>query len=64
MIPVAANHDSAAKVLLDGTADSAGKAMSDDLAFALHNVFMHPNVGPFIGRQLIQKLVTGNPSPQ
>ena len=25
---------------------------------------MHPNVGPFIGKQLIQKLVTGDPSPQ
>ena len=25
---------------------------------------MHPNVGPFIGKQLIQKLVTGDPTPQ
>jgi uncharacterized protein (DUF1800 family) len=25
---------------------------------------MHPNVGPFISQQLIQKLVTGSPSPQ
>jgi hypothetical protein len=24
---------------------------------------MHPNLGPFIGRQLIQKLVTSNPTP-
>jgi hypothetical protein len=38
--------------------------MATDLAAAIHNVFMHPNVGPFIGRQLIQKLVTGDPSPQ
>jgi uncharacterized protein (DUF1501 family) len=27
------------------------------------NIFWHPNVGPFIGRQLIQHLVTSNPSP-
>jgi uncharacterized protein (DUF1800 family) len=26
-------------------------------------LFNHPNVGPFIGKQLIQRLVTSNPSP-
>jgi hypothetical protein len=30
---------------------------------ALDNIFNHPNVGPFIGKQLIQHLVTSNPSP-
>ncbi len=30
---------------------------------ALDAWFNHPNVGPFIGRQLIQRLVTSNPSP-
>jgi len=30
---------------------------------ALDTLFNHPNVGPFIGRQLIQRLVTSNPSP-
>jgi len=34
-----------------------------DLSDALDNVFRHPNVGPFISKQLIQKLVTSNPSP-
>jgi hypothetical protein len=38
--------------------------MSADLATALHSIVIHPNVGPFIGRQLIQKLVTGDPTPQ
>jgi uncharacterized protein (DUF1800 family) len=33
------------------------------LAIALDTLFNHPNVGPFIGRQLIQRLVTSNPSP-
>lgn len=30
---------------------------------ALDTLFAHPNVGPFIGQQLIQRLVTSNPSP-
>ncbi len=33
------------------------------LRVALDTIFLHPNVGPFIGRQLIQRLVTSNPSP-
>ena len=34
-----------------------------DLKTALDAIFNHPNVGPFVGRQLIQRLVTSNPSP-
>lgn len=30
---------------------------------ALDALFQHPNVGPFIGRQMIQRLVTSNPTP-
>jgi hypothetical protein len=30
---------------------------------ALDAIFRHPNVGPFVARQLIQRLVTSNPSP-
>ncbi|MFZ9994258.1 MAG: DUF1800 domain-containing protein [Steroidobacteraceae bacterium] len=41
-------------------ADQGGER---DLRIALDNVFNHPNVGPFIAKQLIQKLVTSNPSP-
>lgn len=41
----------------------ANQAGAQDLKDALDNVFNHPNVGPFISRQLIQKLVTSNPSP-
>ncbi|MDB6002437.1 MAG: hypothetical protein JWP52_4136 [Rhizobacter sp.] len=37
-----------------------GKA---DLTVAMDALYSHPNVGPFIGRQLIQRLVTSNPSP-
>ena len=42
----------------------AGGTPTTDLAFALDNIFHHPNVGPFISKQLIQRLVTSNPSPE
>lgn len=34
-----------------------------DISDALDNLFNHPNVGPFIARKLIQRLVTSNPTP-
>ncbi len=64
MTPVDTNHDKGPKALLAGVMLPAGQTIQDDLAQAIHNVFMHPNVGPFVGRQLIQKLVTGSPTPQ
>jgi uncharacterized protein (DUF1800 family) len=36
---------------------------NSDIRIALDTLFNHPNVGPFIGKQLIQRLVTSNPSP-
>jgi uncharacterized protein (DUF1800 family) len=57
------NHDTAQKILLDGAVLPAGRNSTQDLTAALDNIFNHPNVGPFIGRQLIQHLVTSNPSP-
>ena len=41
----------------------AGQTPQQDLDAAVRNVFMHPNTPAYIGRQLIQRLVTGNPSP-
>jgi Protein of unknown function (DUF1800) len=41
----------------------AGQPPAQDLADALDNIFNHPNVGPFITKQLIQHLVTSNPTP-
>jgi uncharacterized protein (DUF1800 family) len=63
MVVVASNHDSAAKVILGGTQVPAGQTPDADLAQALDTIAAHPNVGPFIGKQLIQALVTANPSP-
>jgi uncharacterized protein (DUF1800 family) len=34
-----------------------------DVKIAIDTLFNNPNVGPFIGKQLIQRLVTSNPSP-
>jgi len=56
-------HDAGAKTLLGGTVLPAGQSAEVDLEAALDNVFAHPNVGPFVVRQLIQRLVTSNPSP-
>ncbi|RZL93688.1 MAG: DUF1800 domain-containing protein [Variovorax sp.] len=41
----------------------AGTKGAAALKTALDTLFNHPNVGPFIGKQLIQRLVTSNPSP-
>lgn len=57
------HHSSGAKLLLDGATLPAGQTPQADLAAALDNIFQHPNVGPFLCRQLIQRLVTSNPSP-
>jgi uncharacterized protein (DUF1800 family) len=43
-------------------ASSTPDAMGD-LSIALDTLYNHPNIGPFIGKQLIQHLVTSNPSP-
>jgi uncharacterized protein (DUF1800 family) len=66
------NHDFGAKTLLNGFTTAACSSASgaaniacaqSDLTAALDNIFNHPNVGPFISKQLIQHLVTSNPTP-
>ena len=66
-----AYHDLAPKTLLRGlvlparsaSAGTTGSATDADLNAAIDNLFNHPNTGPFLARQLIQRLVTSNPSP-
>ncbi|MEL7312348.1 MAG: DUF1800 domain-containing protein [Pseudomonadota bacterium] len=58
-----AAHEQGTKQLLNGFVVPAGQSGSQDIELAVDNLFNHPNVGPFIGRQLIQRLVTSNPSP-
>jgi len=63
MKPFEDYHDTGEKLLLDGSTISSGGTAVSDLNIALDNIFNHPNVGPFISKQLIQRLVTSNPSP-
>jgi uncharacterized protein (DUF1800 family) len=57
------NHDTGQKVLLGGQVLPPNQSSAQDLNAAIDNIFNHPNVGPFISKQLIQSLVTSNPSP-
>ena len=68
MVLTPSNHDGGAKTLLNGvtlpavTTVTAATA-TNELNAALDNIFQHQNAGPFIGRNLIEHLVTSNPSP-
>jgi len=62
MIAVEGLHDSGAKTIL-GQTIPAGQSAEQDLAAALGIIFNHPNVGPFVAKQMIEHLVTSNPSP-
>lgn len=55
-------HSSLAKTFL-GTTIPENTDAANSLRIALDTLTNHPNTGPFIGRQLIQRLVTSNPSP-
>lgn len=63
MLPYQQHYSRSSKVLLNGVTLPANGNIQTDLTTGLQNVFNHPNVGPFISQQLIQKLVTSNPSP-
>ncbi len=55
-------NETGAKSFL-GTTIPAGVAGFAARTIALDTLFAHANVAPFISRQLIQRLVTSNPSP-
>jgi uncharacterized protein (DUF1800 family) len=57
-------HDNGPKTLLDGFAMPGGQSQAEELNAAIDNIANHPNVAPFISQQLIQHLVTSNPSSQ
>ncbi|MEO8133540.1 MAG: DUF1800 domain-containing protein [Betaproteobacteria bacterium] len=63
MVVWPARHSTGPKTLVDGVVLPAGQSPQKDMQDALDLIFNHPNVGPFIGRRLIQFLVTSNPSP-
>lgn len=58
-------HSTSEKTFLGTTISAQSSADPEaSLRIALDRLAAHPNVGPFIGKQLIQRLVTSNPSPQ
>lgn len=63
MVMFDAEHELGEKRLLNGVVVPAGQSGLQDIDMALDNLFEHPNVGPFMSRLLIQRLVTSNPSP-
>ena len=63
MVAVEARHDTAARQLLSGTSLRAGLTAPAALEVVLDSLMAHPNTAPFIGKQLIQHLVSSNPSP-
>jgi hypothetical protein len=57
-------HEPGSKTLLNGYIVPAGNTGDKDIELAISHLFNHPNVGPFLCKQLIQRLIKSNPSPQ
>ena len=62
LVHIASRFDTGAKAFL-GTTIPAGTDGVTAMGIALDTIAAHANVGPFIGRQLIQRLVASQPSP-
>ncbi|MCX6952879.1 MAG: DUF1800 family protein [Verrucomicrobia bacterium] len=56
-------HEDGAKTIFNGIQIPANQGGAKDLKDLLDALVNHANTGPFISRQLIQRLVTSNPSP-
>lgn len=56
----AAINETGSATFLGTTVSGGGTAAVDK---ALDTIFAHPNIAPFVSKQLIQRLVTSNPSP-
>ncbi|WP_055147636.1 DUF1800 domain-containing protein [Jiulongibacter sediminis] len=57
-------HDRGPKTFLGQTIPARDPSLGlQDFQDAIDVIFNHPNVGPFICKQLIQRMVTSNPSP-
>jgi uncharacterized protein (DUF1800 family) len=58
-----ANHQSSTSNSFLGTTISAGTTGTQSLEIILDTLFKHPNVGSFVSKRLILRLVSSNPSP-
>lgn len=62
LVAYATYHDTTAKTILSGVQIAPGGTAQSDLTTFLDTLANHQNCGPFIGQQLIQRLVTSNPT--
>lgn len=62
MVQVGTKYEPGEKTFL-GTTIASGVDATTALSKALDAIFAHPNVAPFVSKQLIQRLVTSNPAP-
>jgi hypothetical protein len=63
MVANEAQHDVAAKALLNGVVLPSNQTTAKDTSDAIDNIANDPSIGPYISKSLIQHLVTSNPSP-
>jgi uncharacterized protein (DUF1800 family) len=66
LFPASSNqmrHDVTVKTVLGGATIAANQTCAQDVNDELAIIATHPNVAPFISRQLIQRFVESNPSP-
>lgn len=63
MVEAKSLHNTTARTLLSGVALGEGHSAPQALEAVLDSIMRHPNTAPFVSRQLIQHLVTSNPSP-
>jgi uncharacterized protein (DUF1800 family) len=63
MFAVDAEHDKATKTIFGNVTIPGGQTAQQDLGSLLNALMDQPSMAPFISQQLIQHLVTSNPSP-
>jgi uncharacterized protein (DUF1800 family) len=63
MFAAAAEHDTTAKSIIGGLNLPAGQTAQQDLDSVLNALMAQPTMAPFVSKQLIQHLVTSDPSP-
>jgi uncharacterized protein (DUF1800 family) len=64
MFAVEAEHDTSAKAIFGNVTIPGGQTAEQDLDSLLDALMAQPTMAPFVAQQLIQHLVTSNPSPQ
>jgi uncharacterized protein (DUF1800 family) len=63
MLAVEAEHDTTSKSIIGGVTIPAGQTAEQDVDSVLDALMAQNTMAPFVGKQLIEHLVTSNPSP-